>query len=503
MLFHSAQFGVFFITVFCLFWLLHRWRVPRMVFLLAASCAFYMSWNPYFILLILFSASVDYVVALQLEHVTTLWKRRLMLALSISINLSLLFFFKYTYLLASTIHTGLDAIGISLPPLVGESPGSAGASFKILGEYWGMGADSVLLKVVLPLGISFYTFETISYIVDVYQGKIKPVRSLLDYALYIMFFPHLVAGPIVRPGDFLPQLKDAPQYETDRVKSGMLLIFVGLLKKVLIADVLAETLVDEAYAHPDQASGWHLLLATYGYAFQIYGDFSGYSDIAIGAARMLGFELPINFNSPYQATSIRDFWRRWHISLSIWLRDYLYIPLGGNRGNIWRTNFNLFMTLVIAGLWHGAAWNFVLFGVYHGILLCGESLWRAWRYGSSKVEITLNRWQTMLAIVVTFQVLCIGLVIFRSQSLAHIGVIYSRILSWAPAAHSEIYPHERGMWILLLAIAAHYWPRTWSVAAVHWLDRMPAPLQGGLAVVGLGAIGIVLSANHPFVYFQF
>src|SRR5439155_2504094 len=282
---------------FAVYWLLprHRWR---MLWLLVASCAFYMSWNPLLILLVLFSASVDYIAALLLEKTESPARRKLILTLSVSTNLSLLAFFKYIHFFVSNVHSACNWLGIDF-----EQP---------------------VFQVALPLGISFYTFEAISYIVDVYHGKIRAVRNLLDYALFIMFFPHLIAGPIVRPADFLPQVRRRKRFNWERVEAGARLFLLGLFKKAVLADWLGSVL-DPVYAKPGEYGSATVWLTVIAYAFQVYGDFSGYSDMAIRLAPLFGFKLKPNFNMPFLAGNISEFWNRWHMSLSSWLRDYLYI----------------------------------------------------------------------------------------------------------------------------------------------------------------------------------
>jgi alginate O-acetyltransferase complex protein AlgI len=309
MLFHSFPFLLFFAVVFAVYWSLprHHWR---MRWLLVASCVFYMNWNPWFLLLIASSSSIDYIVGLALEKIASPHYRRLLVGLSIAGNLSFLFYFKYANFFISSAQGLLASCGISFPCPV--------------------------LSVVLPLGISFYTFEAISYVVDVYRGRIRAVRNPADYALYILFFPHLIAGPIVRPGHFLAQLGRAKHWNWDRMQIGVQLFLIGAFKKAVLADRLAAA-VDPVFAEPGKWSTASVWLAVFAYAAQIYCDFSGYSDMAIGLAHLLGFKLPTNFRSPYLAAGLGDFWRRWHISLSSWVRDYLYIPLGGSRGGRWKS----------------------------------------------------------------------------------------------------------------------------------------------------------------------
>ncbi len=480
MLFLTFKFFVFFCVVFAVYWGLslvtaiwHRWHEQRvhrlrMGWLLLASCYFYLSWNPVFILLILFSASVDYVSARLMLHTQTVWKRRALLILSISVNLGLLAFFKYTNFLLGTAIGTLNLFGFE--------------------------NDPVVVNIILPLGISFYTFETISYIVDVYQGKIKPVRNLLDYALYIMFFPHLVAGPIVRPHEFLPQIAQIKRWNWDRLQLGMQFFVLGLFKKAAIADQLAK-IVDPIFAHPAEYASATVWLGVLCYAAQIYCDFSGYSDMAVGLAHMLGFKLPRNFNLPYLADSITDFWRRWHITLSSWLRDYLYIPLGGNRYGAWKTYRNLLVTMLLGGLWHGANWTFVVWGLYHGTLL---SLHRA---------IPWPRWTGALVLkplfcVGTFLLVSVGWVFFRAQTFADAAVVLRKMV-WPEVGKTL----EPAVFVLGLSALA-FLLTAWLLAS--WLDlkrierRIPAPLLGAAMAAAFVLAQILMPEDgRAFIYFQF
>lgn len=344
MLFNSLEFILFFVSVVTAFYLLpfkSRW-----ILLLVASYYFYMSWNPTFILLILASTLVDYFAANRMGSFSEQRKRRPFLYLSILVNLGILFSFKY-----------LDFFGAS-----------ANAAMNFLG----LNFSVPLLHLVLPVGISFYTFQTLSYSIDVYYGRIKPEKHLGTFALYVAYFPQLVAGPIERAGRLLPMLKTEQRFEYKRVVSGLKLMAWGLFKKVMIADRVAVA-VNTVYNDVEGFEGVSLFLATVLFAIQIYCDFSGYSDIAIGAARIMGVDLMKNFLSPYYSTSIGEFWRRWHISLSTWFRDYVYIPLGGNRVVKWRWYYNLMITFLVSGLWHGANWTFIIWGGLHGLYMATES----------------------------------------------------------------------------------------------------------------------------------
>jgi len=470
--FPTSQFLGFFLAVFTIYWLLprHRWR---MVWLLAASCAFYMSWHPWLISLIALSASVDYVVALRFEKVQQLWARRLLLFGSIGFNLSLLAFYKYTNFL-------LD---------------SANRMFALFGSDY---RSPLMEQLILPLGISFYTFETISYVVDVYRGKAPAVRSLLDYALYIMFFPHLAAGPIVRPRDFLPQLERRKRFDYYRIVIGVVIFLVGMFKKAVIADQLAP-IVDPVFKHPAIYSSLAIWLGTLGYALQIYCDFSGYSDMAMGLAHMLGFKLPVNFNMPYFSVNITEFWRRWHISLSSWLRDYLYIPLGGSRGGRFATYRNLMLTMLLGGLWHGANWTFVFWGFYHGLLL---SLHRVWAGEVGREKQAFRLLPTACSVALTFLCVCIGWVFFRAQTFGDAATVLAR-LAW-PTAGLGLDLGSRVLVCACLALVfvAHVCGSTFSWRKVE--RRLPSPVLGG-AVAALLLLALLLMPEDAkgFIYFQF
>jgi alginate O-acetyltransferase complex protein AlgI len=411
---------------------------------------------------------VDYVTALILPQVTTTWKRRTLLIGSISTNLALLAFFKYTNFLIGSALTSLNVFGFKNDPFV--------------------------LNIILPLGISFYTFETISYIVDVYQGKIKPVRNLLDYALYIMFFPHLVAGPIVRPRDFLPQLQQTKRWNWDRLQLGMQFFLVGLFKKAVIADQLA-TIADPIFAKPDAYATSSIWLGVLCYAVQIYCDFSGYSDMAVGLAHTLGFKLPKNFNLPYFAANITDFWRRWHISLSSWLRDYLYIPLGGSRHGELATYRNLMLTMLLGGLWHGASWTFVMWGLYHGILL---SLHRAIKLPSWLGHAVFKPF----FVAATFLAVCVGWVFFRAQTFAEAGLILQKMAWITPGKSIDPTAFTFGLAGLLFMLLCYLIATFVNVRRVErWV---PAPVLGtAMAVVFLLSQVLMPEDGKAFIYFQF
>lgn len=467
MLFHSFAFFLFFCVTFGVYWSLRRHEF-RMAWLVAASIVFYAVWNPWFVLLIAFTAGVDYLFALHIERATNPIRRRALLIASLLISLSLLAFFKYANFFLNASTGVLAFFGVHVLPPV--------------------------LHVVLPLGISFYTFETISYVVDVYRGRLPAERNPLHYALFIMFFPHLIAGPIVRPGQFLPQVRARKHFDWARFQLGLQLFLRGLLKKAVLADRLA-AIVDPIFQAPMQFSSATLWFGAVGYAVQIYCDFSGYTDMALGAAHALGFKLPQNFNRPYFSTSIGEFWRRWHITLSSWVRDYIYIPMGGNRGAKWKTYRNLIITMAALGFWHGAGWTYIVFGLYHGILL---SLERAFPYPA-----WTNRGLPRIGrIAWTFMLLCIGVVIFRNASLTNAWLMLGRMFH--PLAGASLSP---GALLIALAIVG-------CIFAGHLIGSLrmsrklelsvPAPILGAaLAVLFLLIQLLIPPDTKPFVYFQF
>ena len=467
MLFHSVKFLQLFALTFAVYWLLRNQRA-RMVALLLASIYFYARWNPWLVFLVIGTALFDYWIAIRIEESRDPRTRRALLVASLCVTLGLLAFWKYTNFAVATLWPVLAALGAA-----GAAP---------------------VFDIVLPLGISFYTFETVSYVVDVYRGRLRAERKLLDYALFLLFFPHLIAGPIVRPADFLPQLRVLQRWDWTRLELGARLFVLGFIKKAVIADQLAR-LVDPVYAEPAAYSSGALWAATLAYTLQIYCDFSGYTDMALGCAHAFGLRLPQNFDLPYFSLNIAEFWRRWHMTLSSWLRDYLYIPLGGNRGGSAATYRNLLLTMLLGGLWHGAAWTFVAWGAYHGMLL---ALHRA---------LPWPRWLGLPALAplrVAFTFLCVmlGWVLFRARSLGDAGVVLGRL--FAPSPGLELAPATVGALAGVVAIvfAAHLAARFADVEALA--RRGPAPLAAGaLALAILVAQLLAPEGGGAFIYFQF
>jgi alginate O-acetyltransferase complex protein AlgI len=467
MLFHTYHFLIFFSIVFSIYWLLPSHRV-RKIWLLVASCYFYMSWNPWLISLILLSASVDYLVALRLPHIASQSIRRTLLICSICTNLGLLLFFKYTNFFLDSVVPVINLFGLGLRP--------------------------PLFQLILPLGISFYTFETISYIVDVYQRRQQPVRNILDYALYIMFFPHLVAGPIVRPHDFLPQLATPKRWSWFRLQIGMQLFLLGLFKKAVIADSLAP-IVDMVFLKPDAFDSAAIWFAVLSYAVQIYCDFSGYSDMAIGLAHTFGYSLPQNFRLPYLAADISEFWKRWHITLSTWLRDYLYIPLGGNRHGPTQTHRNLLLTMLLGGLWHGASWTFAIWGLYHGALLIAHR-------ACPRPDWLKSPTFRPVCVLGTFLSVCVGWVFFRAQRVEDAADILIRMVRPTSGTSLTAIAALVGGSFLVLVVCGH-------LVAGHAdfrkrLRRLSPPVMGAaLGTLVLFIQLLIPEASQAFIYFQF
>jgi D-alanyl-lipoteichoic acid acyltransferase DltB (MBOAT superfamily) len=393
MLFNSFSFAYFFAALFPTYWLLRKHHRCQNALLLAAGYFFYANWNPKFLTLLILSTVMDYCCGLAVDRIEAPGKRKAFVALSMALNLGMLGYFKYYNFFAESLQVALAKMGLHVP--------------------------LAHLSVVLPIGISFYTFQSMSYVIDVYRKHIKPTRNLIEFATFVSFFPHLVAGPIMRPTSLLPQVANPRRFNLQQFYHGSYLIFWGLTKKVVVADNLA-TFVNDLFGRWETIDGGLALLAIYAFAFQIYCDFSGYTDAARGIAKCLGFELALNFNLPYFAANPREFWSRWHISLSTWLRDYLYIPLGGNRGGTVMLYRNLMLTMIIGGLWHGAAWTFVLWGCYQGVLLVGHRLLEPLLARIKPVDAIDQACWKAVRIFATFHLVCFGWLIFRASSIAQV-----------------------------------------------------------------------------------
>lgn len=402
MIFNSAEFLLFYPLVLLFYFVLPK--KLKWPLLLAASYFFYMIWNPPLIFLILFTTAVSYVSALIIEKTENKARKKFWLAMTLITSLGVLFFFKYFNFLADS------AISVW--------------------NFFGGHAEDLVLKLILPVGISFYTFQTLSYVIDVYRGDIKAERHFGWYALFVSFFPQLVAGPIERPDHLLPQLKEDHKLEADNAFIGIQKMAVGFFKKIVVADLIAE-FVNTVYNNAESATGLGIIIASVLFSVQIYCDFSGYTDIAIGCARVMGIRLMQNFNRPYQARSIKEFWARWHISLSTWFRDYLYIPLGGNRCSKARHFFNIFVVFFVSGLWHGASWTFVIWGVLHGVYqIVGaltkkprERIYKALKIKTESLPFIL--WQRFW----TFVLVCFSWIFFRANGFSDALLLIKKLFT--------------------------------------------------------------------------
>lgn len=473
MLFNSYRFACFFLLLFPTYWLLRRHYKLQNLLLLAAGYFFYACWNWKFLSLLILSTVMDYACGIAVDRIDDSRKRKAFVGLSMALNLGMLGYFKYCNFFAQSLYELVHRIGLNVP-------------------LW-------QLNVVLPIGISFYTFQSMSYVIDVYRKDIKPTRNILEFATFVSFFPHLVAGPIMRPTTLLPQVANPRRFDLLQFYEGVYLIFWGLTKKVVVADNLA-LVVNNLFGQWQTIDGGSALLAVYGFAFQIYCDFSGYTDAARGIAKCLGFELALNFNLPYFAKSPKEFWARWHISLSSWLRDYLYIPLGGNRGGTAMLYRNLMLTMIIGGLWHGAAWTFVAWGFYQGLLLVGHRLLEpSLARIQPRTRLGVLGWD-VLRMAVTFHLVCGGWLIFRAGSLAQVSGMLSAI-----ATRFAIPPSARLVAVaavvlpLLLVQAAQYLSKDLDI-----IGRSPWYVRSAFYTACFYAFVIAGEfSGGQFIYFQF
>jgi alginate O-acetyltransferase complex protein AlgI len=471
MLFNSYLFWIFFAVVLAIYHRCNFYWQKRM--LLVASYIFYGTWDWRFLFLLAGTTLMDFFVGLGIAGTTDARRKKMFLLISITANLLLLGFFKYSNFFSHELLTALGKLGVhaSLP----------------------------VLEIVLPVGISFYTFQELSYTIDVYRGRTKAVQNLLDFGLYVSFFPQLVAGPIERSDHLIPQLLKPRIMQPGDFSAGLYQILIGLFRKVVIADNMA-AIANAAFSDsPHRANGAECLMGLYAFSLQIYCDFAGYSSMAQGIARWMGVRLMDNFRMPYLAVSPSDFWHRWHISLSTWLRDYLYIPLGGNRGGESKTYRNLMLTMMIGGLWHGANWTYIAWGIYHGALLC---IWRPFERGRTKDAPPMLLGARLVKMVIMFHLVCVGWLLFRATSMSQAVGFLHRIATdfqWTPAARYAL-----GLMVFLAGPLLVY--EVWlerrqdllALLKVHWLVR-------GLAYSYLVWMLQVFPAEaaHEFIYFQF
>ncbi len=464
MVFTELRFLVFFVAVFGLYWSLSG-STSRKVLLLVSSYLFYAGWDWRFASLLALSTVIDYAVARSLGSEGSDRRRRWLLMVSLTANLGILGFFKYFNFF---VESGVEFLG-----------------------WLGLPADAPTMSIILPLGISFYTFQTMSYTLDVYRRKLAPAGAL-DVAVFVAFFPQLVAGPIVRAADFLPQLYEPRRWAAVAVRPALTLFLIGYIKKACIADNIAP-IVDLYFAGPTTFDAASAVLAVLLYAVQIYCDFSGYSDMAIATAALLGYHFCVNFDAPYLAASVTDFWRRWHISLSTWLRDYLYIPLGGNRRSTLFTYRNLMLTMLLGGLWHGAAWTFVAWGALHGLALAAE---RALGIG-----VEVRGWRRLVRVPLTFWWVCIAWIFFRADGFAAALVTLRSFVLFDSPGHRSFPGFLYGVFGALAIV--HMLPRLLPALGEGWRRIPPwsfALIYGVAFALATTAIPL---QYRPFIYFQF
>ena len=536
LLFTQRYFWVFFAFVMGGFSLVYKHTARRNVFLFAVSLFFYYKTSGFYFIILLFSTVVDFVIGWAIYTNKVKWQRQFLVALSVLVNLMVLGYFKYAYFVVDFLH---DLTGIELTVI---------NSFALWTNQ-AVGTNFVFEKILLPVGISFFTFQTISYSVDIYRGHVKPVRNILDFGFYVSFFPQLVAGPIVRASEFIPQIHQPYQLSKQRAGLAVFWILNGLLKKLFLADYLAVQFIDRVFDNPQLYSGFETMSALFGYSLQVYADFSGYTDVAIGIAMLLGFTLPKNFNSPYKASSVADFWRRWHLSLSTWLRDYLYIPLGGNRkGSIasyvivfiffvmialiagnssltlilsgifalgsfamryspvvakWvNTNINLMLTMILGGLWHGASWNFVTWGTLNGV---GLVVYKNWKKVSPWAD--KKKWYNRaIGLILTLTFITFTRAWFRSPTWNGAIELLTKITN--DFGMDTVAGVVTGNWkffsVMLLGYIIHWIPGRYKSQLQHKVAHAPVWILYVLVLASTLVIYQILSAEvQPFIYFAF
>lgn len=473
MIFNSGIFIYLFVAFSLVYALLHRKDTLRILFVTAFSYYFYYkSSGIYFFLLAVVTVS-DFILAHRIHATEDRKLKKLYITLSLLINLGMLSYFKYTNFFVDIIN-----------------------SFTSAG--WGP------FDIFLPVGISFFTFQSLSYSIDVYRGNLKPLDRLLDYAFYVSFFPQLVAGPIVRASDFIPQIRKPLYVSREMFGTGMFFIICGIIKKAVISDYISINFVERIFENPSLYSGIENLFGLYGYALQIYCDFSGYSDMAIGIALLLGFKFPKNFDSPYKATSVTDFWHRWHISLSTWLRDYLYISLGGNRKGKIRTYINLMLTMILGGLWHGASWNFIVWGTLHGAALAVHKFYLSLR------KLPKNHKPSgagkYINIIITFHFVCFCWLFFRNTSFDNSMIMIENIFTnFHPELFVQLVTGYKEVFVLiLLGFASHFIPDGFMDRLRLMFVRSPYVLSLVVMVLVVYLVIQIKSSDvQPFIYFQF
>jgi len=489
LIFTRLFFWGFYFIVLLVYSLIYKRRAARNAFLFAASLFFYYKTSGLFFMILVFSTASDFYLGNLIHHSRKKAWKKFGVIMSVVVNLFLLSYFKYTYLFVDTVNNllNLDMEVVNHLGLL---------SNRLTGSHFEVSA------ILLPVGISFYTFQTISYTVDVYRGKVDPVRHILDFGFYVSFFPQLVAGPIVRASEFIPQLYKRYSLSMQEFGFALFLILKGLFKKMFIGDYIALNFVDRVFANPIGFSGFENLSALFGYSLQVYVDFSGYTDIAIGVALLLGFRLPKNFNSPYKATSVGNFWKRWHISLSTWLKDYLYIPLGGNRKGRIMTDVNLMITMLLGGLWHGASWQFVIWGGLNGLGLVVYKLWKRVSPYEKSTHPGVRFWK----IFNTFVFITFTRIWFRSESMEKANQLIHQVLHEfnVRIIPEVLWSYRLVFGVMILGYFTHWVPERWKMRLLNGFIDTPLWAK---VLITVGVVFVIYQAwsseLQPFIYFQF
>ena len=477
MLFSSGLF-LFLFAAFAFFYgFMRRTPALRIWYVIAFSLYFYYKSSGIYFLLLVFAAASDFLIARGIFRTRSKSLKRWLMVLSVAVNLGMLGYFKYTNFF-----------------------------IDISNQLFGQGFLQ-FRNIFLPVGISFFVFQSMSYTIDIYRGQLKPLSNWLDYLFYLSFFPQLVAGPIVRARDFIPQIRQNPIVVTrEMFGTGVFLILTGLFKKAIISDYISLNFVDRIFDEPLLYSGFECLMGIYGYALQIYCDFSGYSDMAIGIALLLGFRFPKNFDAPYKSATITEFWRRWHISLSSWLRDYLYISLGGNRKGRIRTYGNLLLTMLLGGLWHGAAVRFILWGGLHGAALALHKLWMSVVPGAKATGAQMHWWSRAAGIFLTFNIVCFGWLMFRAESMQTVQLMLHQIFENfnAPMIPQVLAGYAAVFALIAAGYVLHLLPGRVDALAQRIVVHAPLVLQVVMAAAMIWCVMQIKSSDiQPFIYFQF
>lgn len=473
LLFNSGFFLFLFTAFLWLYVALSPTHRPRMIYVILFSLYFYYKSSGIYFILLVFAAIVDFTLAKLIYSTNIKWERKFFIVLTLVINLGMLAYFKYTNFLFDSFYSFTDR-------------------------------EFEPMDIFLPVGVSFFTFQSLSYTLDVYRGNLEPVDNIIDYAFFVSFFPQLVAGPIVRAADFLPQISKPVFVTNEMFGKGVFLIGCGLFKKAVISDYISINFVDRVFDSPALYSGLENIFAIYGYALQIYCDFSGYSDMAIGIALLLGFHFPLNFDSPYQSRNITEFWRRWHISLSTWLRDYLYISLGGNRKGKIRAYLNLMITMLLGGLWHGASWRFIIWGGLHGAALVIHKIWSSSREKDpDKVPARIKKYFNLF---LTFHFVCFCWIFFRASSIEAAGEMINQILLHLnPQVLFDFIVGYKGVvFLMVIGYVLHFLPRKIEFQFQKTVTDLPLALKAVWMVAIILLVIQTQSAEiQPFIYFQF